>query len=107
MKNLANMMKQAQELQSKMSEMRDKVDSIEVKGESAGGMCEVMMSGKGQVNSLKIDPSLFKEENVHVLEDLMLAAFNDAKEKTDRLVQEKMSELTGGIPLPAGFQLPF
>ena len=107
MKNLANMMKQAQEFQNKLSDIQEKMATVEVKGVSAGGMCELMMNGQGEAQRLKIDPCLLNEENVEVLEDLIVAAINDAKTKADSTLKEKMSELTGGLPLPAGFQLPF
>ena len=107
MKNLAGMMKQAQELQSKMTEMQENLQNIEVTGSSAAGMCEVTLNGKGEARKLKIDPSLVTPEDAGVLEDLILAAFNDAKTKVDLQMRDKMSELTGGLPLPPGLQLPF
>ena len=107
MKNLAGMMKQAQELQSKMTEMQENLQNIEVTGSSAAGMCEVTLNGKGEARKLKIDPSLVTPEDAGVLEDLILAAFNDAKNKVDLQMRDKMSELTGGLPLPPGLQLPF
>ena len=105
--NLANMMKQAQQMQSKMTDMQENLQNIEIMGESAAGMCRVTLNGKGEAKSLKIDPVLVTPEDVCVMEDLILAAFNDAKIKVEAKVQEKMSDLTGGIPLPEGFKLPF
>jgi len=107
MKNLASMMKQAQQLQSKMAEMQENLQNIEVTGSSAGGMCLVTLNGKGEARKLKIDPSLVTPDDATVMEDLILAAFNDAKSKVDASMREKMSELTGGLPLPPGMQLPF
>ena len=107
MKNLASMMKQAQEMQSKMAEMQENLQNVEVTGSSAGGMCQVTLNGKGEARKLKIDPSLVTPEDASVLEDLILAAFNDAKTKVDTEMREKMSELTGGLQLPPGMQLPF
>ena len=107
MKNLGQMMKQAQEMQSKMSEMQDKLSELEVTGSSGGGLVEITMSGKHQVKSLKIDESLVDKDNIEVLEDLAVAAINDARTKVDNAVNEKMSELTGGLQLPAGLKLPF
>ena len=107
MKNLASMMKQAQEMQSKMTEMQENLQNMEVTGSSAGGMCQVTLNGKGEARKLKIDPSLVTPEDATVLEDLILAAFNDAKNKVDTEMREKMSELTGGLQLPPGMQLPF
>ena len=107
MKNLGQMMKQAQEMQSKMSEMQDKLSELEVTGASGGGLVEITMSGKHQVKSLKIDESLVDKDNIEVLEDLAVAAINDARTKVDNAVNEKMSELTGGLQLPPGLKLPF
>ena len=107
MKNLGQMMKQAQEMQSKMSEMQDKLSELEVTGSSGGGLVEITMSGKHQVKSLKIDDSLVDKDNIEVLEDLAVAAINDARTKVDNAVNEKMSELTGGLQLPPGLKLPF
>tara|TARA_Y100001960_G_C14566865_1_gene773696 strand:- start:371 stop:694 length:324 start_codon:yes stop_codon:yes gene_type:complete len=107
MKNLGQMMKQAQEMQSKMSEMQDKLSELEVTGSSGGGLVEITMSGKHQVKSLKIDESLVDKDNIEVLEDLAVAAINDARAKVDNAVSEKMSELTGGLQLPPGLKLPF
>ena len=107
MKNLGQMMKQAQEMQSKMSEMQDKLSELEVTGSSGGGLIEITMSGKHQVKSLKIDESLVDKDNIEVLEDLAVAAINDARTKVDNAVNEKMSELTGGLQLPPGLKLPF
>ena len=107
MNNLGQMMKQAQEMQSKMSEMQDKLSELEVTGSSGGGLVEITMSGKHQVKSLKIDESLVDKDNIEVLEDLAVAAINDARTKVDNAVNEKMSELTGGLQLPPGLKLPF
>ena len=107
MKNLGQMMKQAQEMQSNMSEMQDKLSELEVTGSSGGGLVEITMSGKHQVKSLKIDESLVDKDNIEVLEDLAVAAINDARTKVDNAVNEKMSELTGGLQLPPGLKLPF
>ncbi len=107
MKNLGQMMKQAQEMQSKMSEMQDKLSELEVTGSSGGGLVKITMSGKHQVKSLKIDESIVDKDNIEVLEDLAVAAINDARAKVDNAVNEKMSELTGGLQLPPGLKLPF
>ena len=107
MKNLGQMMKQAQEMQSKMSEMQDKLSELEVTGSSGGGLVKITMSGKHHVKSLKIDESLVDKDNIEVLEDLAVAAINDARTKVDNAVNEKMSELTGGLQLPPGLKLPF
>ena len=107
MKNLGQMMKQAQEMQSKMTEMQDKLSDLEVTGSAGGGMVEYTLNGKNEARRLKIDPSLLTPDNAEMLEDLIVAAANDARSKVETKVQEKMSELTGGLQLPPGFKLPF
>ncbi len=107
MKNLGQMMKQAQEMQSKMTEMQDKLSELEVTGSSGAGMIEVTLTGKSDVRKIKIDPSLIDPSDPEVLEDLIVAAFNDAKSKVEAKVSDKMSEMTGGLQLPPGFKFPF
>ena len=107
MKNLGQMMKQAQEMQSKMDEMQSKLAEMEMIGSSGAGMIEVTLSGKSDVRKIKIDPAVINPSDPEVLEDLIVAAFNDAKLKVEAKVGDKMSEMTGGIQLPPGFKLPF
>ncbi len=107
MKNLGNLMKQAQQMQSKMAEMQAKMGDLEVTGASGGGMLKVTLNGKYELKGIKIDPSLVSADDVEVLEDLIIAAFNDAKTKAETAMQDEMSKLTGGLNLPAGFKLPF
>jgi DNA-binding YbaB/EbfC family protein len=107
MKNIGQMMKQAQEMQGKMAALQEELASHEVAGMAAGGMVQVTMSGKGELRSVKIDPSLCDPSEVEVLEDLIVAASNDAKAKVEAHVAEAMQELTGGLALPPGFKLPF
>ena len=107
MKNLGQMMKQAQQMQAKMTELQEKLVEMEVEGVAAAGMIRVTMNGKGQMRAIKIDPSLADPDEVEVLEALILAATNDAKAKAETRVAEKMQELTGGLQLPPGMQLPF
>ena len=107
MVNFGNMMKQAQELQKKMSEAQDKLNEIEVEGNSGGGLVKVISSAKGIIKKISIDESLIKTEEKEILEDLILAAVNDAKQKGEQVAQEQMKSLTGGIPLPPGMKLPF
>ena len=107
MKNLGDMMKKAQEMQTRMAEMQEQLGRVEMTGASGGGMVEVTLSGKTEARRVKIDPSLFAGGDAEVVEDLIVAAFNDAKAKVEAHAAEKMSELTGGIQLPPGFQLPF
>lgn len=106
MKDLGKLMKQAQEMQSKMTEMQQQIADLEVEGESGAGMLKVVMSGKGDLKKLKIDPSLIDPSDPDMLEDLIIAAHNDALKKTEAKKQELASELTGGLPLPPGFKLP-
>ena len=107
MRNLGDMMKQAQEMQAKMAEAQEKIQAMQVTGASGGGMVEVTLSGKGDMRQIQIDPSLFDGDDKEVLEDLIMAAHNDAKSKAEELVQEEMSKVTGGLNLPLGLKLPF
>ena len=107
MKNLGQMMKQAQEMQSKMNEMQNKLSEMEVTGSSGAGMIKITLNGKNDVKKIKIDGAAINPGDAEVLEDLIVAAFNDAKAKVESKVNDKMSEMTGGIQLPPGFKLPF
>lgn len=101
------MMKQAKQLQEKMGSLQEEVAQIEVTGTSGGGLVTMTLTGKGDMKSLRIDPSLAKEDEIEILEDLILAAHNDAKAKAEAAMQEKTQELMGGLGLPAGMKLPF
>ena len=107
MKNLGQMMKQAQEMQGKMAEMQASLDEKEVDGSAGAGMVTVTLSAKGDMRKLTIDPSLFNAEDKEVVEDLILAAHNDARAKAQEMSQDAMQQLTGGMNLPDGFKLPF
>jgi DNA-binding YbaB/EbfC family protein len=107
MKNIGQIMKQAQQMQTKMAELQEQLAGLEVSGSAGGGMVEVTMSGKGELRGVRIDPSLANPDDVEVLEDLIMAAANDAKSKVEVRVQEEMQKLTGGLDLPPGMQLPF
>lgn len=107
MKNIGQMMKQAQQMQAKMSEMQDRLSDLEVTGQSGAGLVVATVSGKGDLRRLKIDPSLIDPQEVEVLEDLVVAAFNDAKAKVEAQVAEETSKLMGGMQLPPGMKLPF
>ena len=107
MKNLGQMLKQAQAMQSKMAEMQEKLAAMEMTGASGGGMVKVTLNGKNEVRSVKIDPSLVDPKDTEVLEDLIVAAFNDAKTKVDAHMAEEMAKITGGLQLPPGVKLPF
>lgn len=107
MKNLGQMMKQVQDMQARMAEMQAKLEDLEVTGASGGGMVQATVTGKGAMKRLKIDPSLIVPAEAEVLEDLIVAAVNDAKSRADAQMQAEMGKLTGGLPLPPGFKLPF
>ena len=107
MKNLGQLMKQAQAMQTKMAEMQEKIETIEVAGSAGAGMVTVTLNGKGVMRGVKIDPSLAKAEEVEILEDLITAAHNDAKAKLEQKVQEETAAMMGGLQLPPGFKLPF
>jgi DNA-binding YbaB/EbfC family protein len=107
MKNpLANLMQQAQKMQENLQKAQEELAALEVQGESGGGLVRIVMNGKKEVKKVSIDESLVKEDR-DMLEDLVAAAVNDAINRVNRLKQEKMAALTGGIELPAGFKLPF
>lgn len=104
-KDFANMMKQAQDLQSKMSDMQNALADTHVEGQAGAGLVTVSLNGKGQMLSIKVDPSLMKPDEAEILEDLIVAAHTDAKSKAEVALQEQMQELTGGLPLPPGMKL--
>lgn len=107
MKNLGQMMKQAQQVQTRMAELQARLGEMEVNGQSGAGMVQATLTGKGELRRLKIDPSLAKADEVEVLEDLVVAAVNDARQRVDAMVAEEMSKVTGGLQLPPGLKLPF
>lgn len=105
MKNFAEMIKQAQALQGRMADMQAELERTLIEGRSGGGMVTVTLSGKGDMAGVKIDPSLLKPEDAEILEDLIVAAHNEAKAKVEEAMKEKMKGLTGGLPLPPGLKL--
>jgi len=105
--DLMKMMKQAQEIQGRMQKMQEDLAGLEVEGQSGAGLVRVKLNGKFDARGLKIDPSLIKPEDAEMLEDLIVAAFQDAKTKAEAAVQVKMQEITGGLALPPGLKLPF
>ena len=107
MKSLGNMMKQAQEMQAKMAEMQARLGDVEVSGQSGAGMVNVTVNGKGEMKKIKLDKSIVDPEDIEVLEDLIIAAFNDAKAKAEKLTAEETAKLMGGLKLPPGIKLPF
>ena len=107
MKNLGALMKQAQEMQEKMGEMQERLAGIEVDGSSGAGLVQVTLSGKSEMRGVKVDPSLMKPDEAEVLEDLIVAATNDARARLETRMQDEMSKVTGGLQLPPGFKMPF
>jgi DNA-binding YbaB/EbfC family protein len=105
MADFLGLMKQAAELKSKMETMQAELEQIEVEGTSGGGLVTVRLSGKGEMKSVKIDDSLIKPQEKEIVEDLIVAAHADARRKAETLVQEKMKNVTGGLPLPPGLKL--
>jgi hypothetical protein len=105
MADFMGMMKQAAQLQQKMQEMQQQLDELTVEGSSGGGLVSVTLSAKGDLKSVRIDDSLVKPEEKEILEDLIVAAHGDARRKAEALLQDKMKELTGGLPLPPGLKL--
>jgi nucleoid-associated protein EbfC len=107
MKNLMDMMKQAKQLQEKMAEMQSAVEAVTETGRSGAGLVSVTLNGKGVLSAVSIDPSLLKDSEKEILEDLLIAAHADAKAKIEATLQGKMQELAGGLQLPPGMKLPF
>lgn len=109
MKDFAGLMKQAQKMQEDMARVQAEIEAAEVEGASGAGLVTVVMNGKGEAKRVRVDPSLAKADEIEVLEDLLLAAMNDAKRKADALAQEKMQAATGALAgmLPPGFTPPF
>jgi hypothetical protein len=105
MKDLMKMMQKAQEIQGRMQQFQEELSRLEMEGRSGGGLVKVTLNGKMEARSVKIDPSLIKPEEAEMLEDLILAAFQDAKGRIEAATQEKMKEVTGGLPLPPGLKL--
>ena len=105
MKDLMGIMKQVQDMQARMQQLQEELGSIEIEGKAGAGLVTIVMSGKGEIKRVKIDPSLMKPDEAEILEDLIVAASTDAKSKVETRMQEKMSEVTGGLPLPPGMKL--
>jgi DNA-binding YbaB/EbfC family protein len=105
MRDIMGLMKQAQEMQQKMQDLQAELDAVEVEGSAGGGMVTTRVSGKGHLKAVSIDPSLLKPDEREILEDLIVAAMNDARTKAERTMQERMEEVTKGLPLPPGLKL--
>ena len=107
MKNLAGLMKQAAQMQKKMEEMQARLEEASIEGSAGAGMVRVTLSGKGEMKALRIDPKLLDPAESEMLQDLILAAHNEARRKMAAAAEEEMREVTGGLNLPPGMKLPF
>ncbi len=105
MRDLMGLMKQAQAMQEKFQQAQAELDSLEVEGSSGGGVVTVKVSGKGHLKAIAIDPSLMNADEKEILEDLIVAAMNDARGKAERAAEARMAEMTKGLPLPPGLKL--
>jgi DNA-binding YbaB/EbfC family protein len=106
MKDIMGMMKAAQEMKGRMEEFQNKLAELTVEGRAGAGMVTVTLTGKAEMRGLKIDPSLVSDD-ISVVEDLIIAAYNDAKGKLDYEINARTQEMTAGLPLPPGMKLPF
>ena len=107
MKDIMGVMKQVQAMQSKMQDLQAELERTEVPGSAGGGLVSVRLTAKGEMKGASIDASLLKPEEREIVEDLLVAAHNDARSKGEQLVQERMGALTAGLPIPPGMKLPF
>ena len=107
MKNLAGLMKQASQMQEKMAEMQAKMEAAAVEGQAGAGMVKIVLSGKGDMRGVTVDPKLADPAEMEMLQDLIVSAHADAKRKLDAAMAEEMSKVTGGLQLPPGMKLPF
>ena len=105
--NIADIMKQAGQMQAKMADMQEALERVFVTGQAGGGLVKVTMTGKFTVKAIEIAPSLLKADEKEMLEDLVLTALGDAKSKAEAVAAEQMKSLTAGLPLPPGMKLPF
>ncbi|BCH27968.1 YbaB/EbfC family nucleoid-associated protein [Mesorhizobium sp. L-8-3] len=107
MKDLLGLMGKAKEMQAKFQALQEEIATMEATGQSGGGLVKLTLTGKFEMKKLEVDRSLLKEDEAEILEDLILAAHNDAKVKVETAMQEKTRELTAGLPIPPGMKLPF
>jgi nucleoid-associated protein EbfC len=107
MNDMSQIMKQAKAMQEKMAEMQKKIEETEIEGSSGGGAIKVLMNGKHELKKININPSLINSQEVEVLEDLIVAAINDANKKIAENMNNQLGSLSGGMGLPPGMKLPF
>jgi DNA-binding YbaB/EbfC family protein len=105
MKDIMGMMKQVGQMQARLKDMQDELTKAEIEGQSGGGLVHVTVDGRGELKKVRIDPSLMKPDETEILEDLIVAAATDAKAKVDGIMQAKMAEIAGGLPIPPGMKL--
>jgi nucleoid-associated protein EbfC len=103
---LGSIMQQAQKMQENFKKAQEELELMQILGESGGGLVKIIMTGKREVRKVTIDPSLLGDDK-DMLEDLVAAAVNDAVNKVNKMKKEKMAEITSGLPIPPGFQMPF
>jgi nucleoid-associated protein EbfC len=103
--DMMKLMKQAREMQGKMAAMQAELEQAETEGQAGAGMVKVTLTGKGVMKAIAIDPSMMKEDEKEILEDLIIAAHNDAMQKNARVMEEKMKTATAGMPIPPGMKL--
>lgn len=107
MKNLAGLMKQAQQMQQNMQEMQERLEAMEIQGEAGAGLVKLTLSGKGELRAVSIDPKLLDPNDAEMLQDLIVAAHRDAKARLETVAADEMQKATGGLSLPPGMKLPF
>jgi DNA-binding YbaB/EbfC family protein len=107
MKNLSGLMKQAQQMQTKMQEMQTKLESMEIDGEAGAGLVRITLNGKGDLRRIKLDPKIVDPADPEMLEDLIVAAHSNARQKLEAATAAEMQKVTGGLQLPPGMKLPF
>ncbi|AQX27468.1 MULTISPECIES: YbaB/EbfC family nucleoid-associated protein [unclassified Bartonella] len=107
MRDMMNIIKKTKEMQTKMQQIQSELANLEATGIAGGGLVNITINGKNAISSIKIDTSLMNPKDVEILEDLVIAAYNDAKTKLDVIIEEKTKSVTAGLPIPPGFQFPF
>ncbi|WP_332059766.1 MULTISPECIES: YbaB/EbfC family nucleoid-associated protein [unclassified Bartonella] len=107
MRDMMSMMKKAKEMQEKMQQIQKEMVNLQEIGTAGGGLVSITLNGQNTITAITIDPSLIKPEETEILEDLIMAAYNEAKAKIETAIAEKTQSITAGLPFPSGFKLPF